>query len=136
MLFILIHRIIQATKAGNIITIVGNGSSIITASQASTTDYIAGSIAATIVVSLPLPTIGKMTLPAKTFGNAPFSLIAPTSNSAGSFTYTSSNVAVAKITGNTITILKIGSSIITAIQAGNTSYTSGTITSTLVVTLS
>jgi hypothetical protein len=74
--------------------------------------------------------------PTKIVGNAPFTLIAPTSNSAGVFTYTSSNIAVAKITGNVVKIIGAGSTTISAIQAGNSSYSSGTITAPLVVTLS
>ena len=46
------------------------------------------------------PTIGNFIVPAKNTGDAPFTLTAPSSNSTGAFTYTSSNLSVATISGN------------------------------------
>ena len=80
------------------------------------------------------PTLSNFTVPAKVFGDAAFTLTAPTSNSTGAFTYTSGNTSVATISGNTVTLTGVGTSIITATQAAAGSYGSGTITSTLVVT--
>jgi hypothetical protein len=80
------------------------------------------------------PTLSNFSVPAKVFGDAAFTLSAPTSNSTGTFTYTSSNTSVATISGNTVTLTGVGTSIITATQAAAGSYGSGTITSTLVVT--
>ena len=122
-----------ATVAGNVVTIVGIGSSVITATQAIGANHISGKITATVVSNPPAPTIANLTIPAKTFGNAPFALTAPTSNSAGAFTYTSSNTSVATVTKNIVTIIGIGSSTITATQAGTATYASGTITASLVV---
>lgn len=82
-----------------------------------------------------LPTLSNFSIPAKMLGDAPFSITAPTSNSSGAFTYTSSNTNVATISGSTITILKAGSSTITATQAAAGPYASGTITATLSVTV-
>lgn len=79
------------------------------------------------------PTITGFTVPAKVLGDAPFALTAPTSNSTGAFTYTSSNPAVASISGNIVTIIGVGTSTITANQAAATPYTSGSVTSPLVV---
>ena len=69
----------------------------------------------------------------KTTSDVPFTLTDPTSNSAGAFTYTSSNTAVATISGNTVTIVGAGTSTITATQAANGLYTATTITATLTV---
>ena len=80
------------------------------------------------------PSLSNFTVPAKVFGNAAFTLTAPTSNSTGAFTYTSSNTSVATISGSTVTLTGVGSSIITATQAAAGAYGSGSITSTLVVT--
>lgn len=85
-------------------------------------------------MSLIAPTISGFSVPAKVVGDAPFALTPPTSNSAGAFTYTSSNIAVATITGNMVTIAGAGTSIIKAAQAANGSYTSGESTANLVVT--
>jgi uncharacterized protein YjdB len=80
------------------------------------------------------PTLSNFNIAPKFFGDAPFTLTAPTSNSNGSFTYSSSNTAVATVSGNTVTIVGIGSSIITATQAASGSFGSGSIAATLSVT--
>jgi hypothetical protein len=81
-----------------------------------------------------LPTITGFTVPAKLVGAAPFTLTAPTSNSTGAFTYTSSNPAVATISGTTVTVIGAGTSIITANQAAAGLYSAGNATSILAVT--
>jgi len=121
-----------ATIDGNMVTIVGKGTSTITASQASTTNYISGSITATLIVR-PTPVITNFAAITKTFGNAAFSIVAPTTDSDGTFTYTSSNTAVATISGTTITIVSAGTSTITASQSNTANYGSGTITTSLTV---
>ena len=80
------------------------------------------------------PTISNFTVAAKTFGDPAFTLTAPTSNSAGAFTYMSSNTSVATISGSTVTIVGGGTSTITATQAASGIYGSGSITANLVVT--
>ncbi|NUY80435.1 T9SS type A sorting domain-containing protein [Flavobacterium sp. MAH-1] len=82
---------------------------------------------------LPAPTFGTFTVPAKTLGDAPFTLTAPSSNSAGAFSYTSSNTSVATISGNTVTVVGAGTSTITANQAATASYAAGSTTASLVV---
>jgi Secretion system C-terminal sorting domain len=81
-----------------------------------------------------VPTITGFTVPAKVMGNPPFTLTAPTSNSMGAFSYTSSNTGVATISGNTVTITGAGTSTITANQAAAGGFTVGSTTATLVVT--
>ena len=122
-----------ATISGSTVTIVGAGSSTITATQASTTNYTSGTITATFTVNPIAPTLSNFTVAAKNFGDAAFSLTAPTSNSPGAFTYTSSNTSVATISGSTVTVVSAGSSTITATQASTTNYTSGTTTATFIV---
>ena len=123
-----------ATVSGTTITIVGSGSSIITATQAATANYTSRTITATFEVNTATPALSNFSVPTKTFGDSPFTITQPTSNnSTGAFTYTSSNTAVATVTGTTITIVGAGSSIITATQAATANYTSKTITATLVV---
>jgi Secretion system C-terminal sorting domain len=80
------------------------------------------------------PTITNFSIPAQVTGAAPFTITAPTSNSTGAFTYTSSNTSVATISGNIITIVDAGTSTITANQASAGVYSSGSITASLVVT--
>jgi uncharacterized repeat protein (TIGR01451 family) len=80
-----------------------------------------------------LPTLSNFGAINKHRLDAPFTLINPTSTSPGSFTYSSSNPAVATISGNTITIVGAGTSDITANQAASGSYDVGVITATLKV---
>ncbi|WEK33900.1 MAG: MBG domain-containing protein [Candidatus Pseudobacter hemicellulosilyticus] len=84
--------------------------------------------------NLLLPaTLGNFSVAAKNYGDAAFTLTAPTSNSSGTFTYTSSNTAVASISGSTVTILQAGTTTITAQQATAGSYAGATTSSTLTV---
>ena len=79
------------------------------------------------------PVITNFSAITKTFGDASFSIVAPTTDSDGTFTYTSSNTAVATVSGTTITIVSAGTSTITATQSLTANYVSGTITATLTV---
>jgi hypothetical protein len=81
------------------------------------------------------PTITGFVVPAKAIGDPNFSLTAPTSNSTGAFTYTSSNTSVATIIGNVVTIVGVGTSNITANQAAAPPYGPGSLAAPLVVSL-
>jgi len=120
------------------VTLTGTtGTSTITATQPETLTYASKSTTGSLVVSLPAPTIGALTVPAKNFGDAAFNLTAPTSDSDGTFTYTSSNASVATVTsGGTVTIVGVGSTTITATQAATGNYTTGSVTASLVVSAS
>lgn len=72
----------------------------------------------------------------KTYGDAPFTLVDPTSASTGAFTYTSDNTGVATISGNTVTITGAGTTTITATQAASGIYSSANTTATLTVSKS
>ena len=80
------------------------------------------------------PTISGFTVLTKTLGSAPFTITAPTSNSTGAFTYTSSNTSVATISGNTVTVTGVGNTYIKATQAAAGTYGVGNISTTFVVT--
>lgn len=69
----------------------------------------------------------------KTYGNAPFVLVNPTSTSPGTFSYSSSNEAVATISGNTVTIIGAGTSTITCTQTASGAYASASKTALLSV---
>lgn len=79
------------------------------------------------------PTITNFNNINKIYNDVPFAITAPSSNSAGSFTYTSSNPAVATISGTTITIVGVGTTTITANQAAYSYFSSGSTTATLTV---
>ena len=79
------------------------------------------------------PTLGTFTVPAKRMGSLPFLLTPPTSNSAGSFTYTSADPSIATISGSTVTVVGIGTTTITATQAADAGYGSRSVTATFTV---
>jgi hypothetical protein len=123
-----------ATISGSTITFVGAGTSSITATQAETINYLAASITCSLTVNTiikTIPTISGFNITEKIFGTASFTLSPPTSNSSGTFTYSSENTDVATISGSTVTILKVGSTLITATQAGTFNYLSGSTSVTL-----
>ena len=109
----------------------------ITATQAASGNYTSGSTTFTITVNRKAPTYGTFTPPAKTFGDASFSIVsyAPTTDSSGAYTYTSSDTSVATITsdGTVVTIVGQGSTTITASQDICGNYTAGSQTGTFTV---
>ncbi|SDE32997.1 major paralogous domain-containing protein [Mucilaginibacter pineti] len=123
-----------ATVSGNQVTIKGIGKTDIIATQVATGAYSGASISVIFtVVDLPTPTLSGFTIPAKKPTDAPFTLVAPKSNSTGAFTYSSSNTAVATITGNKVTIKGTGQTQIIATQARTITYASESIAATLTV---
>ncbi len=120
------------TSAGQL-TIVGAGTTTITASQAACGNYAAATKTTVLTVNPLTPTLGSFTVANKTFGSAPFTLTAPTSNSTGAFSYTSSNTNVATVSGNTVTVVGIGSTTITANQAATTNYSAASTSATFTV---
>ncbi|MFN7675632.1 beta strand repeat-containing protein, partial [Flavobacterium sp.] len=119
----------------NQIQVGTGGSCTITATQAAAGNFNSGSITATFNV-LVTPTLGTFTVPAKVTGDAPFSLTAPISDSAGAFTYTiNPPTGIATISGSTVTIVGPGTATITATQAANGLFNSATTTASLVVSL-
>lgn len=67
-------------------------------------------------------TLGNFSIAGKPVGAAPFTLTAPTSNSAGAFTYASNNPAVATVAGDILTIVGVGQATVTATQAAFGNY--------------
>jgi uncharacterized repeat protein (TIGR03803 family) len=115
-----------ATVSGSTVTIVGLGSTQITATQAGDAEFVAApSVEQTLnVVKVP-QTITFAVLEEKFINDAPFNLTA-TSTSGLSISYASSNTAVATVSGSTVTIIGIGTTTITASQAGNGTYAAAT----------
>jgi hypothetical protein len=113
-----------ATVAGNTVTIVGGGSTTITASQAGNTNYAAAtSVPQTLTVNKVAQTISGVTSTlSKTYGDAAYSLGA-TVGSGLTINYTTSNASVATIAANgTVTIVAPGTTTLTASQAGDARY--------------
>ena len=103
-----------------------------TSTTVTTTTDTSTTVTTTTTTAAPVaPTLGAFPNVTKVLGDNPFMLTAPTSNSAGAFTYESSDANVATISGNTVTMVGTGTSTITATQAADGNYTSGTTSMTL-----
>ena len=117
------------------LTIVGAGTSTITATQASTSNYNDGSVSGTFTVNLITPTFQAFAIPtSKNFGEASFSLGAPVSDSSGIFRYSSSNLNAATVTSSGLVgIVGAGTTIITVTQDAYGNFTTRDISGTLEV---
>jgi endonuclease I len=112
-----------ATISGNVVTVIGIGTTTITASQSGNSFYNpAVSVSRTLTVTQAPQLITFNALPNKTIGSPPFTLSATGGNSGNPVTFTSSNNSVATISGNTVTIVGVGTTNITASELGNTNY--------------
>lgn len=84
------------------------------------------------------PVLTNFVVAPRVYGTAPFDLTNPVStntNPAATFTFTSSNIAVADISGITVTIVSAGQTVITAIQAPTPGFSSATITANFTVNI-
>lgn len=111
-----------ATISGNMVTIVGAGTTTITASQPGNPAFApASDVTRTLVVDKADQTITFGALAPRATGDAPFELTA-TSNSSLTISYSSSNTSVATVSGNMVTVVGVGTTNITASQTGDDNY--------------
>ena len=91
----------------------------------------------TLTINKATTSLSSFSIASKTFGNAPFSLTAPTvaGSIPGTFSYTSSNTLIATISDSSVTIVKAGSVTITALftPTDSANYETSTITATLTI---
>ncbi len=112
-----------ATVSGNTVTIVGAGSTNITASQTGDGNYFpAMDVVQTLVVNKASQTITFAAITDKLINDPAFVLHAFTSVPGLIVTYMSSNGSVASVVDSTVTINGIGTTTITASQLGNANY--------------
>jgi hypothetical protein len=124
-----------ATVTGNQVTVVGAGSTTLTAEQAGDSNYNAATpVAQTLTVDKRDQIITFAAPGAATFGDAPVTLVA-TSDAGLPVTFESDDTSVVSINGNTAVIESAGSAVITARQVGNDDYNPASATQTLVVNL-
>ncbi len=79
------------------------------------------------------PVIDPLVLSPGTVGDAPIEIVAPSSTSDGSFSYTSSNLLVATITGSFINVVGPGKTTITATQAASAPFVEGLVNAEFIV---
>ena len=115
-----------ATVTGNIVTIVGAGTTTITASQGGDANWNpAADVPQNLTVNKADQTITFGPLLEKTFGHPDFQLFA-SSGSGLTINYASSNSSVATVSGDMVHITGTGSTDITASQPGDANYNPAT----------
>ena len=123
-----------ATIANDVVTFLDAGVVTITANQSSNSNWLAGqATTALTITSLPktLGTFTDITIAKDSVSN--LSLIEPTSNSSGSWTFTIANSSIATLVGKVLTPKSIGTTTITAQQAAFGGYGSSSLTMTLTI---
>ena len=114
-----------ASVSGSTVTILKAGTVKITASQAGDSNYNAAtSVDQTLAINKANQTITFNSLPAKTLGDAAFSVSA-TSSSGLAVTFAAGNSKVT-VSGSQVTLVAAGNATVTATQAGNGNYNAAT----------
>lgn len=126
-------NLLVATVSGSTVTIIRAGTTVISALQAASSNYLEATISLTLTVNKAATSLSNFVNVNKTFEDIPFDLIAPTSNRPGVFIYSSSNPLVATVSGSTITIIGAGTAVITALQTETNNYLESSISLTLTV---
>jgi hypothetical protein len=114
-----------AIVVGTVLTPVSIGTTTITATQAHVGNYASATATMTVTVLAALPSQGAFPDVTATLSPAlpnTLTLVPPTSNTSGAWTFTSSDPTVATINIAVATLLKPGVSTITAIQSAAGSY--------------
>jgi hypothetical protein len=119
-----------ATIAGNMVTLTGAGTVVLSASQAASGNYAAATVTVSFTVAAAPPgTVPSLTfapIPAATFGNPPFAVSA-TSSSSGAVTYAIVS-GRATIAGDMVTLTGAGTVVLSASQAASGNYAAATVT--------
>ncbi len=119
-----------ATIAGNMVTLTGAGTVVLSASQAASGNYAAATATISFTVAAapgaPVPTLSFAPIPAQTYGNPPF-IVSASSPSSGAVTYTVVS-GPATIAGNMVTLTGAGTVVLSAGQAASGNYAGATAT--------
>jgi len=129
--------VLEVSSTGRV-TVVGAGEATITVRQASSANYEAGAEALTVQIGRATPNLSSFSAISKDYGDAPFTLTPPVSNSPAPFTYASSDPSIASI--NSLGVVTIHN--ITAVdnpvtltvrQAETANYAASSATTTLTI---
>jgi len=103
------------TILGSTLTPTGVGTCYVTATKATSGNYLANnSVSTAITINQITPTFLTWSDVPKTFGNPSFTLTSPTPSTQGTWLYSSATTSVVAVSGNTVTIIGVGTSAITA----------------------
>lgn len=108
--------------SGGVVTFQESGDCVITATQAGTSNYLSATATQTITVGRLSQTVTFSSVPAKTFGDADFSVSATTTAGSLPIVYASTDTAKCTVAGSTVRIVEAGNCVITATQTGTAVY--------------
>ena len=113
-----------ATVSGGMVTLTGDGTVVLGASQVASGSYASATASTTFTVGAETPTLVFAPIAAQTYGNLPFQVSA-TSASSGAVTYAVLS-GPATISGSTVTLTGTGPVVLSASQAASGNYGVGT----------
>lgn len=122
-----------ATANGLTVTLLSVGTTVIRYVQAATADYNSVSDYSRLTVNPGTPTLGEFRDQTVNLSQNFITITPPTSNSDGTWSYSSLNTEIATISGNTIALRDGGTVQIQATQAATRTWTSATKTMTLTI---
>ncbi|WP_187142988.1 hypothetical protein [Terriglobus albidus] len=120
-----------ATISGSTVTLTGTGTVVLSASQATTTNYTAATATTSFNATQGTPSLSFASIASQTYGNAPFAVSA-TSASSGAVTYSVVS-GPATISGSTVTLTGVGTVVLSASQAADGNYKAATATTSFTV---
>ncbi len=115
-----------ATVSGNVATLIGVGATQVTATQAASGVYTQTVRSTQLYVGQGVTTLGAFPAQSVQYGSKTFTIIPPTSNSSGTWSYISSDPTIATVTGNVATFVDAGSVTLSAVQAASTNWSGAT----------
>ena len=130
---VLIDNPAVATANGLTVTLLSVGTTVIRYVQAATADYNSVSDYSRLTINPGTPTIGEFKDQSVNLSQNFITITPPTSNSDGTWSYTSLNTEIATISGNTIALRDGGTVQIQATQAATRTWTTATKTMTLTI---
>jgi cell division septation protein DedD len=120
---------VASISKGGLVTLLDVGTTLITATQTGSVDWLSATANMTLTVKGP-KTIAAPVITAEpnltyVYGDPDFNIPAPVSESTGSFSYSSSNPAVVTVTANTVHIVGAGTASINISQSAAGYYLAG-----------
>ncbi len=119
---------------GLVVTLLATGITQYTFTQAASGAFGAATRSANLYVLPGVPVVNPWANQSVPLTAGQYVLVAPTSTSPGSWSYTSSNSAVATVIGNTLTLLDGGEVTVTATQAPTSTWKTATASAVITVT--
>ncbi|MEJ0014062.1 MAG: hypothetical protein WDN07_00175 [Actinomycetota bacterium] len=104
------------------------GITTISATQQPSGKYGQSNTVQAVLTVIPKPTFGAFANVSVTLGNPPTSIPTPTSNSAGAWSFSTTDTTIISISGVKITPLKVGKAVVTASQAATSMYSAASFT--------